>query len=613
MLGPSGVWFLNLLHPQPFSNGNFIYKVSDDKSTVSILSYIGIGGAIEIPSQANGKNVIAVETNAFQNHTEIISIVVPESVTNIGDNAFSGCSNLQTIEIQNPSAVISNFVNIPEQTIIKANVPSTALNYAIENSKAFNDGNFTCRASSDGQTVSIIGYTGSGGAVIVPSQLNGINIVAIGADSFKDQTAVTSVEVPSSVATVESGAFTGCTNLQTIEFKNPDTVINDPAGTAIPSQAIIKATTGSNVLDYAQAHGIEYDEITDFVFDKTTGTITGYTGPGGAVEIPSKISGVDVVVIASAFQGKDTITSVTIPNSVTVIGREAFSRCTNLISVNIPTNITSIGKYAFYCCSNLESINLSNIIKIEEGTFNSCSNLKNIVLPNTLQEIEMGAFTSCRSLVNLNIPSSVTIIGIGAFTRSGLANISFSNSSTILSSADTIPEATTITGYYPSTAYDYALKYGRSFQPFVNVTIPDLPIKELYPNQPGNQNINVPAPGEFNPSPGVPGSPVVNMPDLGGKVFTPNQPGSINTNIPDYINRDLKNNAPGASAIDLPGYTGRDLSNGQQGQVNISKPDRQDKTFNPGNSGNQNVNIPQAPNRELHQGQGGVINVNIGN
>ena len=86
-------------------------------------------------------------------------------------------------------------------------------------------------------------------------------------------------------------------------------------------------------------------------------TITGYTGPGGAVDIPDTINGYPVTSIGdSAFYYRSTVTSVTIPNSVTSIGNGAFSSCTSLTSVTIGNSVTSIGDYAFYNCTSLTRV-----------------------------------------------------------------------------------------------------------------------------------------------------------------------------------------------------------------------------------------------------------------
>jgi len=83
-------------------------------------------------------------------------------------------------------------------------------------------------------------------------------------------------------------------------------------------------------------------------------TITGYTGSGGDVTIPSTIDGLPVIGIGPwAFNGDTGLISVTIPNNITSIEFGAFSSCSNLISVSIGNSVTSIGRQAFSGCISL--------------------------------------------------------------------------------------------------------------------------------------------------------------------------------------------------------------------------------------------------------------------
>src|ERR1035438_9088035 len=86
-------------------------------------------------------------------------------------------------------------------------------------------------------------------------------------------------------------------------------------------------------------------------------TITGYTGPGGAVIIPDKTDGLPVTSIGNKAFGESTnLTSITIPSSVTSIGPGAFYYCTSLSNVTLPTGVTSIGQDAFCYCWSLISV-----------------------------------------------------------------------------------------------------------------------------------------------------------------------------------------------------------------------------------------------------------------
>ena len=151
----------------------------------------------------------------------------------------------------------------------------------------------------------------------------------------------------------------------------------------------------------------------------------------------------------SAFSSCISLTSITIPSSVTNIGIRAFSYCIRLTSITIPSSVTSIGGSAFYSCSNLTSIEI----------------------PDSVTSVEAMAFGGCRSLTRITIPSSVTSIGNCAFLSCGsLASVTiFSKDVTIYDYAGTISATATIYGYSGSTAEAYATKYNRKFVAIRNI------------------------------------------------------------------------------------------------------------------------------------------------
>lgn len=115
------------------------------------------------------------------------------------------------------------------------------------------------------------------------------------------------------------------------------------------------------------------------------------------------------------FQCKN-LTNVLLPDSIKQIGREAFSLCSSLNKVTIPKGVTSIKYKAFYNCGNLKSILMQGgITTIGREAFENCYNLTNITLPNSLTEIGSEAFSNCQKLTNVSIPEGVTSIGYGAF------------------------------------------------------------------------------------------------------------------------------------------------------------------------------------------------------
>ncbi len=183
------------------------------------------------------------------------------------------------------------------------------------------------------------------------------------------------------------------------------------------------------------ATGLVYRE------DRGVALVTGYTGAGGHVAIPATLGGFPVGVIdRQAFQGNDSITSVTIPDSVQTIGAqafrlcgslasitipnsvqtiydEAFASCNALVSITIPDSVQDTGINVFFSCAALERVEIgTGITSIRLGTFNSCGALVSITIPDSVQSIGKGAFSGCSALASITIPDSVQSIDNGAFS-----------------------------------------------------------------------------------------------------------------------------------------------------------------------------------------------------
>lgn len=118
------------------------------------------------------------------------------------------------------------------------------------------------------------------------------------------------------------------------------------------------------------------------------------------------------------FYGSSLPYSVTIPEGVTSIGDYAFYYCTNLQTVFIPESVQKIGKYAFYGCSSIKFIDLpKNLTEIEDYAFYGCTSLETVTLPDNLVSIGKYAFYDCYKITELNIPATVKYVGAFAFTN----------------------------------------------------------------------------------------------------------------------------------------------------------------------------------------------------
>ncbi|MGA2867045.1 MAG: leucine-rich repeat domain-containing protein, partial [Verrucomicrobiota bacterium] len=179
-------------------------------------------------------------------------------------------------------------------------------------------------------------------------------------------------------------------------------------------------------------------------------TITGYTGPGGAVTIPSTTNGLPVTSIGDyAFSYCGSLTGVTIPNSVTSIGGDAFFFCTSLTNVTIGNGVTSIGGGAFASCTSLSSVTIPNsVTNIGKYAFEDCTSLTGVTIPNSVTSIGYWAFSYCTSL------TAITVDALN-YVYSSVAGVLFNKSQTTLiqcpggkAGSYTVPSSVTNIGDY---------------------------------------------------------------------------------------------------------------------------------------------------------------------
>ena len=166
----------------------------------------------------------------------------------------------------------------------------------------------------------------------------------------------------------------------------------------------------------------------------------------------------DDVIGNQAFDGCSSLTSLTLPSSVTSIGSSAFSGCSGLTSLTLPSSVTKIGWYAFRGCSGLTNLSLpSSVTEIGWYAFDGCSGLTSLTLPSSVSSIGSFAFYGCSGLTSLTLPSSVTSIGESAFSGcSGLSSIYVNWESPLSIDASTFEDANTgkCILYVPKGTYD---------------------------------------------------------------------------------------------------------------------------------------------------------------
>ncbi len=160
-------------------------------------------------------------------------------------------------------------------------------------------------------------------------------------------------------------------------------------------------------------HGA-FDEFTSLetIILPNTLKVIGWNAFGGCtdlinISIPASVTSIE----ASAFFDCSALTSITIPDNVTFIAQSVFVDCTSLTSVTLPETLTDIYGYSFYGCTALESITIPySVTNISERAFSNCTALKSISLPYGLTSMESSVFEHCTALESISLPPNLTTI-----------------------------------------------------------------------------------------------------------------------------------------------------------------------------------------------------------
>ena len=233
----------------------------------------------------------------------------------------------------------------------------------------FTSGYYNCTLQNDG-TAMITGYTGEEAVLVLPAELEGVPVTAIGPSAFQANLELIDLVIPEGVVSLGDYAFQRCPNLTGVSL--PATMEEVGLNPFAGCEALLD-------VDVAGDH--PYLEVRDSVlFSKEDHRLIYYPRllEKGPYDIPFGTR----IIGASAFYQCDNLTDITIPDTVTAIGRRAFYQCSSLRAINLPPEISTVGADAFCGCASLNSITFpEKVASIGERAFQDCSNLEHVVLP----------------------------------------------------------------------------------------------------------------------------------------------------------------------------------------------------------------------------------------
>lgn len=365
-----------------------------DTYTGTIIKYTGSSEFANIPNQIDGVTVKRIDDKAFRSNTTIVTVFIPESITEIGPGPFIGCSRLAEINVQKENT-----------------------HYSSESGLLFNKN----------KTELISFPNASFKTYSIPN-----SVETIASFAFYESKTLNSINIPDSVKWIQNWAFSQ-SNLQQVEIPNSVTDIGDGAFSDCPM--LIEINVQESNTNYSSDKGVLFNKNkTKLICFPSNHPIKIYSIPDSVTEIGGnafmgcknlfaidKMNNV-IKINENAFTGCKNLNSINMSNTLTSIKYEAFSYCTNLSYILIPESVKEIGDNLLTGSTNLTAITLPNNLEtIVFNMFGKCTNLRHIRIPESVKSIEAHAFTECESLNEIEIPESVISIEQGAFL--GCANL----------------------------------------------------------------------------------------------------------------------------------------------------------------------------------------------
>jgi uncharacterized repeat protein (TIGR02543 family) len=404
------------------------YNIPNSVTTIGQSAFSGCSGltSVTIPN-----SVTSLGDYAFSVCSGLMSMTIGNSVTSIGQSAFSGCSGLTSMTIPNSETSIGSGAFEYCRGLTSVTIPNSVT--SIENS-AFS-------------------YCNGLTSVSIPNSVD-----SIGREAFSYCTGLTSVTIPSSVTSIGEYAFTDCrglTSVTSLGMVPPNAgsyAFRDVPGCLLVPETSIEAYRSANI--WKDFRCIQTTGTWTQAWDcgVTPGTVTATLNEEGTLTINGTGAMADYTSSSPVpwYNFRRFIADVVINDGVTSIGNGAFysdnwsaiiaptwsasfnDNYNDLTSVTIGNSVSSIGESAFYNCTGLTSVTIGNsVTSIGYNEFYDCSGLKSLAIPNSVTSIGGSAFSGCTGLTSLTIGNSVTSIGSNAFYDcTDLTSVTIGNSVT---------------------------------------------------------------------------------------------------------------------------------------------------------------------------------------
>lgn len=355
-LSVTAMWYTTGLQFTEIEGG---YSVSKGTATAE---------SIIIPSSYNGKNVLSISEQGFEDYANLISIQIPDSVTSFGSYAFHNCTQLNSISLSSSLVKIGEYSFFSCAALTSVEIPASVS--TIEQG-AFGFSGLKSLIIPEGITQ--LGDSMFNGCSQLVSVTFPNSLTSIGSFTFASCTSLTQISIPPAVKSISGFAFYNCSNLSSVAISESVTSIGeyafafcDFASITIPKGIISIGGAAFSICENLSLINVDeqnehFKSIDGNLFSKDGSTLLQYA----------------IAKTASTFA---------IPNGVETIKKCAFRNCSSLTTVYMPDSLDYIESHAFSDCDSLLSIVLPEQLTIETNAFFNSNNLTIFTKENSRPE-----------------------------------------------------------------------------------------------------------------------------------------------------------------------------------------------------------------------------------
>ncbi|MGN0367805.1 MAG: leucine-rich repeat domain-containing protein [Wujia sp.] len=420
-------------YPQKEDYQYFLYFEELENGDIILMSapsvseaYIDVSMDIVLPDTINGKTVTSLATKYIDDKGNIASITIPETLINFGELNELSCEKL---------IIKSKISTIPDQfcynnkEIREVVLPDTVEEIGMEAFRGCN----ALETINMPSGLKKIGECAFGNCAIKSMSLP-LGLTAIENLAFYDCNNLESITIPNSVTEfgtmrtdpsgywyADYGVFTDCENLKTVSL--PSDLKELPKGTFQNCTSLTKVYMPSKLTAihescFRNCTSMEDIELPDTLTAIDAGAFY-YCKSLTKIELPDTITSLGAgTPIGSGSYGVFTdcsnLTEVKLPSSIDELPKYIFSGCRALNDVTMPENLTRVGNYCFWGCVALQKLDLpSSVVSIGEGAFCRCSSLKAFTIPENVETLGEDLFNGCSQIQELAVPEKVTQIPAG--------------------------------------------------------------------------------------------------------------------------------------------------------------------------------------------------------